>query len=114
MSNAGRRHGSEFEKRIRDRIPGAYRHPGLDGDVHDYLSDTRIECKYRVGLNLESGHTLRDWLSQVFRYAEKWPKGQRWALCFTGGKTFRNAEIFVIIPFAEWRRLVEGQGKPDA
>jgi len=107
MSNEGRRHGSDFEKRLARDTDG-YRHPGLDGDV-ETRERIRIEAKYRVGLNLESGHTLRDWLDQVYRYVEKWGPDKRWALCFTGGKTYRNSAVFVIIPFAEWRRLVEGQ-----
>jgi hypothetical protein len=104
----GRRHGSDFEKRVATKV-GGYVWRGLDGDVEDYTHGYRIECKYRVGLNLESGHTLKDWLDQVARYALKWPPGRRWALVFTGGKSYQNAALFVVLPFAEWRRLVEGK-----
>lgn len=104
MPSSGRRHGADFEKRLARDTDG-YRHPGLDGDV-ETRQRWRLEAKYRVGLQLESGHTLRDWLDQVYRYVEKWPKGKRWALVITGGKSYRNGAVFVLVTLAEWQRLV--------
>ena len=101
-SQRARRRGSDFEARVAGKAGGVIWR-GQDGDVD--ARGYRIECKYCSDLLLPSTATLRDWLDQVYRYKEQWPEDQKWALAFTGGKRYRNAQIFMIIPFEEWDRL---------
>lgn len=99
-----RRRGSDFEKRVANRL-GGVRWEGLDGDVE--ARGYRIECKYRAGLGLE-GPELREWLEQVNRYRkDNWSKDQKWALAFTGGQGFANSQIYVTIPLEEFDRLTK-------
>lgn len=98
-----RRRGAEFEKRVA-RLLGGTIHPGLDGDVsaRGYM----LECKYRHDLTLQSTSELREFHEQIERYRrEHWPRGQRYALVYTGGKSFNNAQIYVSIPIEEFERL---------
>jgi hypothetical protein len=102
----GRRRGADFEKRLAKRL-GAYRWPGLDGDI-ETPQGWRLECKYREGLVLERRDELRNWLDQVQGYAKGWPPGKRWALALTGGRSYRRGQVYVLMPLEFWWELVCG------
>ncbi|MCX2726021.1 AAA family ATPase [Thermomicrobium sp. 4228-Ro] len=100
----GRRRGAEFEKRLARRL-GAYRWPGLDGDI-ETPQGWRLECKYREGLVLDRRDELRYWLEQVYDYAARWQPGKRWALALTGGRRYRKGQVYVLMPLEFWWELV--------
>jgi hypothetical protein len=102
----GRRRGAEFEKRLARRL-GAYRWPGLDGDI-ETPQGWRLECKYREGLVLDRRDELRYWLEQVYDYAARWQPGKRWALALTGGRRYRKGQVYVLMPLEFWWELVCG------
>jgi hypothetical protein len=102
----GRRRGADFEKRLAKRL-GAYRWPGLDGDI-ETPQGWRLECKYREGLLLDRRDELRSWLEQVEGYAKRWPAGKRWALALTGGRSYRRGQVYVLMPLEFWWDLVCG------
>jgi len=102
----GRRRGADFEKRLAKRL-GAYRWPGLDGDI-ETPQGWRLECKYREGLVLDRRDELRSWLEQVQGYAKLWPPGKRWALALTGGRSYRRGQVYVLMPLEFWWELVCG------
>ena len=96
-----RRRGAAFEKRIADILGGEVWR-GEDGDVE--AREYRIEAKYRANLQLESTHTLRDWIEQLNGYRARWHPEKRCALAFTGGAQ-SGGHIWVAIPIADFERL---------
>jgi hypothetical protein len=96
-----RRHGRDFEYRIKKNWDGVIV-AGQEGDVQ--VGPYLVECKFRTGLKLESGTTLREWHEQMLRY-EKAQPDQKVVLAYTGGRTYQNAGVWVSVREAEFLRL---------
>lgn len=101
--NAKRR-GTDFEARLAHLLGGSV-YPGQAGDVTAY--GVRIEAKYRT--NLTGYGELREHLDQAQRNSAA--SGLPWALALTGGREYRNAAIYIVLPLADWQRL---QQRPAA
>lgn len=61
-----------------------------------------MECKHRTGLTLKSGAELRAFLDQMQRYElqhkrEKDPDPPHLILALTGGRSYQNAEIYILL-----------------
>jgi hypothetical protein len=72
----------------------------------------RVECKQRTGLKLKSGNELKSFLDQMLRYEEqhkleKDPDPPDVILMLTGGRSYQNAEIFVMMRDELFIDLVE-------
>src|SRR6476469_3397269 len=96
-----RRHGRDFEYRIKKTWGGDIV-AGQEGDVQ--VGPYLVECKYRTGLKLETGFTLRDWHEQMLKY-EKAQPDQKVVLAYTGGRSYQNGAVFVSLREAEFLRL---------
>lgn len=97
--------GRDFERRVANKLGGEI-HTGQDGDVkaRGYM----IECKSRQDLKLHSTTEWREIHDQLMRYVRNdWPRGQKYALAYTGGKSCYNAQIWVSIPIEEFIRLTD-------
>lgn len=101
-SAAARRRGSDFEKRVADRL-GGYVWRGEDGDVE--ARGYRIECKYRDNLSLDTTFELRDFHEQILRYQKLIKnKDKPFLFAYTGGQKQRG-EIWISMPIDEFIRL---------
>jgi hypothetical protein len=96
-----RRHGRDFEYRIKKHWGGVIV-AGQEGDVQ--VGPYLVECKFRTGLKLESGLTLRDFHDQMFKYEKSQPD-QKVVLAYTGGRTYQNGAVWVSMREAEFLRL---------
>ena len=96
-----RRHGRDFEYRIKKNWRGTIV-AGQEGDVQ--VGPYLVECKFRTGLKLESGFTLRDFHDQMFKYEQSQPD-QKVILAYTGGKSYQNSAVWVSMREAEFLRL---------
>ena len=92
---AARRRGADFEKRLAALMGGTVYH-GQAGDV-DYKEFT-VEAKYVTGL-IRLGD-LPNFIEQAKRNSAN--RGKPWLLAMTGGKTFNNAEVYVLAPLSTW------------
>lgn len=101
-SAAARRRGSDFEKRVANRL-GGYVWSGEDGDVE--ARGYRVECKYRDNLSLDTTFELRDFHEQILRY-QRLPKNKDkpFLFAYTGGQKQRG-EIWISMPIDEFIRL---------
>jgi hypothetical protein len=77
-----------------------------------------VECKQRTGLKLKSGNELKAFLDQMLRYEEqhkqaKDPDSPHVILMLTGGRSYQNAEIFVLMRDELFINLVERAKNAD-
>lgn len=112
LRRRARERGKRFEQRVA-RLLGGLVYTGQDGDVEVPRLRLRVECKYRAGLELQSGAELREWLDQVEGYAKRWGATHDWALAFTGGRRYRQGKVYVVIPLDYFLRLVGGGDDRD-
>lgn len=109
IRNNSRRRGYSYEQRVARDMGGSL-WSGQNGDVE--ARGFRIECKYRTGLNLKSGATLREWIEQAKRNVASMP-GKNWAIAFTGGRFFNNNESYYIIPRHVFDELTKPEPETD-
>lgn len=106
-----KRRGRSFEGKVA-KLLGGHIHVGQDGDVVG-PDGTRVEAKYRSGLNLIHNHELFDFLDQVNRYVTtKWGDDP-WILAITGGMKAKfpklsKSGVFVLMSMEQYLRMRDG------
>lgn len=96
--------GRNFEIKTAKDLDG-YVYNGQNGDVQypGPNGDMRGECKYQSGLKgygRLSGH-----IDQAIRNVDG--EGLPWSLHITGGRSYRNAQSFTLIPTSFYKDLID-------
>lgn len=96
--------GRYFEEKTARDLDG-YIFTGQAGDVQ-YMGPNgyiRGECKYRSGLDAYG--QLKEHIDQAIRNVDG--GGQPWTLHLTGGKPYRNAQSFTVLPTSLYKSLLD-------